>query len=217
MDETEFFHVLNRGVDKRDVMMDDRDRVRFIHDFFVFNDQTFALHPAQPDRREESGARKLLVRIHAFCLMPNHFHLLLSPLIENGISLFMQKLGMGYAKYFNERYDRSGALWQGKYKRIHIERDEHFQYIPFYIHLNALDLAFREWRTGGVQEPRGAFDFLQSYRWSSHLDYSGTRNFPPITHREELAPLLGSKRRYEGEIVNIISDPDIAASSMSIE
>ena len=217
MEYTEFYHVLNRGVDKRDVVLDDTDRVRFLHDLFVFNDQNAAIHSKLSERHEENRSRKMLVHIHAFCLMPNHFHILLSPIVENGIALFMKKLSMGYTKYFNERYTRSGALWQGKYKRILIERDAHFLYILYYIHLNPLDLAYPEWRTGGVKNPRGALKRLENYRWSSHLDYSGVRNFPSITQRESLAPLLGSKQNYESEILNIITQPELAESSMSLE
>ena len=213
----EFYHVLNRGVDKREVVLDDADRLRFLHDLFVFNDLNPALHPKIPERREEGQRRKLLVRVHAFCLMPNHFHLLLSPQIENGIPLFMKKLGMGYTKYFNERYERSGALWQGKYKRILIERDAHFLFIPYYIHLNALDLTYPEWRTGQVKDIRKALEHLNTYRWSSHLDYIGIKNFPSITQRELLSSLFETKQNYEKEITNIISDTELAKKSLILE
>ena len=213
----EFYHVLNRGVEKRDVFLDDHDRVRFLHDLFVFNDQQSVLHSRQPGRTGQSQARCMLVRIHAFCLMPNHYHLLLSPLVENGIPLFMKKLSMGYTKYFNERYGRSGALWQGKYKKILIEHEAHFLYIPYYIHLNPLDLAFPEWRTGQVKDSKVALEYLRNYRWSSHLDYSGTRNFPSLTDRVSILPMLGSRRDYEREIANIISAPEIAEKSLDFE
>lgn len=213
----EFYHVLNRGVDKRDVVLDDHDRLRFLHDLFVFNDKNPALHPHMNERQTQGQQRKMLVFIHAFCLMQNHFHLLLSPLVENGVSLFMKKLGMGYAKYFNERYERSGALWQGKYKRIHIERDAHFIYIPYYIHLNALDFKYPQWRNGQLRDAKAALAFLNSYRWSSHLDYAGIRNFPSITHREFLSPLLGTRVDYESEICAIISNTELATSSFMLE
>ncbi|MBU6214371.1 transposase [Patescibacteria group bacterium] len=213
----DFYHIYNRGVDKRDVFLDDHDRARFIHDLFAFNDHSFALHPKAPDRREETHARKLLVTIHSFCLMPNHFHLLLSPRVENGIALFMKKVSMGYARYFNERYDRSGALWQGKYKRVLIERDAHFIYIPYYIHLNPLDLAYPEWREGEVKDVLSALKYLEEYRWSSHLDYLGIRNFPSVSHREFLTPMIGSRGAYENEIENLISKTDLAGLSSLVD
>ncbi len=168
-------------------------------------------------RQNEQLPRKLLVHIHAFCLMPNHYHLLLSPAIENGIALFMKKLGMGYAKYFNERYGRSGALWQGKYKRIRIARDAHFLYIPYYIHLNPLDLSHAEWRHGKVKNVWKALEYLKAYRWSSYLDYQRTRNFPSITDREFLAPLLGSSREQEKQIAYIITDLDLSQQGLLLE
>jgi putative transposase len=213
----DLYHVLNRGVDKRNVVIDDHDRLRFIHDLFVFNDEQHVLHSKLSQRKDECGVRKLLVHIHSFCLMPNHYHLLLSPLVENGISLFMKKLNMGYTKYFNERYARSGALWQGKSKKILIERDAHLMYIPYYIHLNPLDMEFSEWRSGKVQSVDRAFDYLSTYRWSSHLDYIGIKNFPSITHREFLSPLLGSKNIYEKNIKKIIADSALAGQSIAIE
>ncbi|OGG76554.1 hypothetical protein A2950_01260 [Candidatus Kaiserbacteria bacterium RIFCSPLOWO2_01_FULL_55_19] len=213
----EFYHVLNRGVDKRDVVLDDKDRVRFLHDLFVFNDQQPVLHFKIPERQSGTHVRKLLVNIHAFCLMSNHYHLLLSPVVENGIALFMKKLGMGYTKYFNERYARSGALWQGKYKRVHIERDAHFLYVPYYVHLNALDITHPEWRIGRVKDVRQAFKSLNTYRWSSHLDYSGVKNFPSITAREFLSPILGTRQEYEKEIITIITSPEMAGQSLSLE
>ena len=212
----ELFHVLNRGVEKRQVVLDDKDRLRFVHDLFVFNDRNQALNYILPGRHT-LRPRKLLVHIHAFCLMPNHYHLLLSNAIENGVPLFMKKLNMGYAKYFNEKYDRSGALWQGKYKRIRIERDAHLLYIPYYIHLNPLDISFPQWREGKIQNISEATEYLQTYRWSSYLDYMGVHNFPSITHRGFLADMLGTQKKQMTEIRNIVGSPELAHSSLSIE
>ena len=210
------YHVLNRGVDKRAVVIDEEDRVRFIHDLYVFNDKDTAIHSALAARKTE-GPRKLLVHIHAFCLMPNHYHILLSPAVENGMPEFMKKLNMGYAKYFNEKYERSGALWQGKYKKKLIERDAHFLYIPYYVHLNALDLSMPEWRDGKVRSISQALKTLREYRWSSHLDYLGEKNFPSVTEREFLAQTIGTRVRYEREIGKIITRLDIASISNTLE
>ena len=212
----EIYHVLNRGVDKRTVVQDEEDHVRFIHDLFVMNDKNATLHSGLAGRYIE-GSRNLLVRIHAFCLMPNHYHLLLSSVAKDGIPQFMKKLNMGYAKYFNEKYERSGALWQGKYKKKLIERDAHFLYIPYYIHLNALDLSMPQWREGKVKNISRALDKLREYRWSSHLDYLGESNFPSITEREFLASTIGTRARYEKEIKNIINRSDIASGSFALE
>ncbi len=213
----DFVHLMGRGVEKRDVVMDDSDRLRFIHNLYAFNDSNPVENYGLPARREERPKRSLLVHIHAFCLMQNHYHLLVSEAIENGISLFMQKLNMGYTKYFNERYERSGALWQGKYRKVPVVRDAHFLYIPFYIHLNPLDYVMPEWRDGGIRNVKEALKHLETYRWSSHLDYFGVKNFPSITQRDELQELLGARTAYEKTMAEIISDQSLANGGDIIE
>ncbi len=215
----DFFHVFNRGVDKRVIVLDDQDRRRFLHDLFVFNDTESVMNFLHLGRQDNDyrQTRKLLVHIHAFTLMENHYHLLLSEVVENGIPLFMQKLNMGYTKYFNEKYTRTGTLWQGRYKKVHIERSAHFLYIPYYIHLNPLDYVLPEWRTGGIKNPKKALKYLEEYRWSSHLDYLGIKNYPSITTRNELAQILGTRRSYEQTITDIITDPVVAQESNTLE
>lgn len=211
--------MLNRGVEKRDIVLDDSDRARFVHDLFVFNDLNQVLHISQPKRRDNdfTTKRDLLVDIHAFCLMNNHYHLVISGRKENGIPMFMKKLNMGYAKYFNERYEREGALWQGKYKRILIERDAHYFHIPYYVHLNPLDYSFPEWRSGTVKNARAALQKLCEYRWSSHMDYLGEHNFPSITIRQLFQPDLGSRKQYERKIIGLIRNPKVAEGSYMLE
>src|SRR3989344_6026710 len=113
-----FYHIYNRGVEKRKIFLDKDDHFRFIHDLFEFNDEAYALniyyklpsltsYEVQPRKMSK---RKLLVEIIAFCLMPNHFHLLLRQNADSGIVRFMQKLGTGYTMYFNQKYQRVGGL-----------------------------------------------------------------------------------------------------------
>lgn len=213
------FHVFNRGVDKREIFMDDRDRLRFVHDLFEFNDrhkvgnigyfynnaQAKNLVTSDVDRLNRRP-RELLVNIHAFALMPNHYHLLISPVAENGISRFMQKLNMGYAKYFNEKYERSGTLFQGKYKSVPILKDGHFTSMPYYIHFNPLDLFDKRWRERALENQHGALEFLRSYRWSSHLDYLGEKNFPSVTQREMLLDYFGGTEGYKKSLKQTLAD-----------
>jgi len=209
----ELVHVLNRGVDKRQIFMDDQDRFRFIHDLYEFNDientdNVFRNFKLKDVRRPVIGGkpRKRLVDIHAFCLMGNHYHLLLSPLVENGISLFMKKLNGGYSKYVNERYDRKGALFQGRYKRIIVKTDAHFIHLPYYIHFNPLDMEAPEWRERKLKSFGKAIEFLNNYRWSSHLDYLGKKNFPSVTQRSFLLKFFGGEKGYEKNIKEWLQD-----------
>ncbi len=212
----EFWHLIGRGVEKRDVVMDNHDRLRFIHNLYALNDRNATPNYLLNVRREDH-ARIQLVDIHSYCLMKNHYHLLVSERIKNGISLFMQKINMGYTKYFNNRYERSGALWQGKYRKVRIKRDAHFLYIPFYIHLNPLDYVYPEWRKGETRNTKKALKSLLEYRWSSHLDYLGVRNFPSIIRTDVLNPILGTRAEYERTITEIIQDPILALESKYLE
>ena len=222
----QIIHVLNRGVDKRKIFLNDKDYFRFVHDLFEFNDsqpvennfyfirgneslKTKTIDVGRRYIRKEQRIRKTLVKIHAFCLMPNHYHLLLSPVVENGIALFMKKINGGYAKYFNEKYERTGALFSGKYKRILVQKDAHFIHLPYYIHLNPLDMIAPEWRKRELKNPKKAMEFLESYRWSSHLDYCGDRNFPSVTQRDMLLDFFGGHDKYKESINGWIEQLDM--------
>lgn len=215
----EIYHIYNRGVDKRDIFMDDSDRFRFIHDLFEFNDKNPAVVLNDKLYYKNNGKMKLLevglpeikrkprevmVEILAFCMMNNHFHLLVRQKEENGITDFMRKLGTGYTNYFNKKYERSGALFQGKFKSVHIENESHFMYLPIYIHLNPLDFDFKEWRNGKINDSIGAINFLDKYRWSSYMDYTGKKNFPSLINKDFLLYRLGSEENFKKEITEWI-------------
>jgi len=212
------YHVLNRGVDKRDIFSDDKDRLRFVHDLFEFNDE----QPTNNNlynfnviarRYIEKGRvpRKLLVEILAFCLMPNHYHLLLKPRTEKGIADFMKKLNMGYARYFNERYERSGTLFEGRYKMIPVVNEAHFIHLPYYIHCNPLDLYAPEWRQRELKDHKGAMEFLENYRWSSFPDYIGKKNFPSVTKRDFLLRFFGGTEQHKQDIARWLKALDFEA------
>lgn len=189
----ELYHLLNRGVDKRSIVVDDRDRLRFVRNLYEMNNahpvRNLSYDISNPGHAiEYERERDPLVTIHGWALMGNHYHLLVSERSENGISRFAQKLNMGYAKYFNERHERSGALFQGKTKQILIENDKQYLYILLYIHCNPLD--FRKetaaWRAQCVANPKIALDVLQQYRWSSYRNYTGEREFEEVLEKSSL-------------------------------
>lgn len=211
----EIYHIYNRGVDKRDIFMDDEDRLRFVHDLFEFNDKNQTINLTMylnfKNRLKEVGLpkvnakqREILVEILAFCLMNNHFHLMIRQKTDNGITEFMRKLGTGYTNYFNKKYKRTGALFQGKFKSVNIKKDSHLMYLPIYIHLNPLDYKFKEWREGKVNDPKKTIDFLNTYRWSSYLDYIGQKNFPSVIKKDFLLKRLGDEEKQKKEIFNWI-------------
>lgn len=211
----ELYHVYNRGVEKRNICADDRDRVRFVHSLYEFNDTAPAHNVkhyfetkdiASPyfQRRDKTP----LVQIHGWCLMDNHYHLLLSECAEGGLADFTRKLGIGYTHYFNERHERSGVLFQGRTKKKLIDRDAYFLFILHYIHLNPLDYLKEadDWRERKISNAAEALDHLDAYRWSSFLDYCGKKDFPSIITTELFSGVFGDYRR---EITSYLKDVDM--------
>ena len=193
----DLYHAVNRGVEKRNIFLDSQDYARFVHNLYAFNDKdpvvnfgrSFSTTASMSDlggHSFDTRGPEQLVKIHAWCLMRNHFHLLLSERQENGISKFLMKVNVGYAKYFNEKYQRNGYVFQGRTKRILIEREQQFNYILHYIHLNPLDYCkgAENWRirTKGEnkQNLQKIFNYLRGYRWRSYRDYIGEKNFPSL-------------------------------------
>ncbi len=202
-DNDHIYHIYNRGVEKRDVFLNQKDYLRFVVNLYEFNNSAPALnfgrnlYSQSIEVRLQSEKKGQIIEILAFCLMPNHYHLMLRQLVDNGVTEFMRKLGTGYTNYFNLKYTRVGPLFQGKFKAVLLEREQHFQHLPHYIHLNPLDLNMPEWRAGRIKNTKKAVDFLKAYRWSSLPDYLGTKNFPTITNRDFLMQCVGSPKDFK--------------------
>jgi putative transposase len=166
----EYYHIYNRGVERRNVFLDEADYFRFILGMREFNDinSVFNLHRLQKTSEIKFFQdKKPLVKFVCYSLMPNHFHFLLRQLEDGGISKFMQKLGTGYTKYFNKRYERDGVLFQGVFKAKHIPIDEYLLHLSRYIHLNVLSLIEPDWVSKGVEDKSKAYQFLRRYKWHS--------------------------------------------------
>ena len=172
----EFYHIYNRGTEKRDIFIDDLDRERFLKLLyvsngitpFVFRDFPIGLSYVDFDRG------KPLVAIGAYCLMPNHFHILVREVNEGGISKFTKKLGTGYSMYFNKKYSRTGSLFEGPFKAVHVNNDEYLKYLFSYIHLNPVKNLYSDWKeTNILSEVEKKKKYLDSYKYSSYLDYIG--------------------------------------------
>lgn len=194
----EIYHVFTRGVDKRDIFNRDIDYLRFLLIMYLVNDVPLGqLHlgrlfennsgqsPALSSFSKEGDDREKLVEIMAWALMSNHPHLLLKQLKENGISIFMHRLLTSHAKYYNKVYDRVGSLFGGRFKAVHINKDEQFTHVSRYIHLNPLEFFDPTWKERGyVEDKVGAEKFLKEYRWSSLPDYLGYEtDFAPIVDK----------------------------------
>lgn len=205
----EFYHIVKRGVEEREIFLDDEDHFRFINSLLVCNDEMPTpwysrgfWHQRAPDSLSKGGYKQKipLVEIHAFALMPNHFHLLVRQLIEKGIALLMQKLG-GYSYYLNKKYKRTGTLFQDRYKIIHIKTQEQLKNNFVYIHTNPVALIEPEWKNWKVNNSQKAIEFLErEYNWSSYWDYIGKENFPLVTKRDFFLRLLNGEGGIKQEI-----------------
>jgi len=139
--------------------------------------------------------------------MPNHFHLILKQLVEKGISKFMQKLGTGYANYFNEKQERTGALFEGRFKSILIEDHGYLKHLSRYIHLNCIDLIEPNWKENGIEDWEAANEFLNNYKWSSYLDYIGKKNVPSVINTSLLLDYFRkNKEEYRRFTVSYLRD-----------
>ena len=173
----EYYHIYNRGIHKQSIFHDDKDRARFLFLILYFQSpKTFinigrqvmyfvkhrVFNISSNDVVEIQ--RHAFVELIAFCLMPNHFHLAVKSVTDNGISQYMQRVLNSYTKYYNERYGTSGHLFQGPYRAVHIENNTQLLHLSAYIHKNPIEI--KEWSKK-----------WQEYEWSSYNDFIGTNRW----------------------------------------
>ncbi len=133
----EVYHIFNRGIDKRDIFMDKGDILRFYQSLHFFNsNEPIVNFDSAKVQTKLNVLRNKLVTIKAYSLLPNHFHLILVQKEEGGISEFMKRVLGGYTSYFNQKYERTGSLFQGTFKRVHVNSDEQYNYLLAYVNEN---------------------------------------------------------------------------------
>ena len=141
-------HVIQRGNDRQAIFRDGDDHLAFL-------------------RWLRDASKSFKVAIHAYVLMPNHVHLLASPSDQSGLARMMQWIGRYYVPYFNQKYQRTGTLWEGRYKATVIDSEQYFMICSRYIELNPV-------RAGLVDNPA-------DYRWSSYAHHVGIKADPLIS------------------------------------
>lgn len=183
----EYYHIYNRGNSKQKIFLDENDYNHFIKLLFICNSKiNFKFRDNIVDIKIDAfdfERGNTIVSIGAWVLMPNHFHIyiMINPHTpdmweeerKNYISLFMRKLSTAYAKYFNAKYNRTGSLFEGKFKAVHIGSDNQAKYLFSYIHLNPIKLINPNWKDFGISDIAKSLEFLSKYEWSSYLDYKG--------------------------------------------
>ena len=204
----EYYHIYNRGVDKRTIFKLEKDYERFMMLLYIANSRSE--EPLRLDNLINHSHKsfeeimvldkgKPLVSIGAWCLMTNHFHLLIRQEVDGGVTKFMQKLGTGYSMFFNIKYQRQGALFGGAFKSNWIKADDRYmQHLFGYIHINPLDIKFSGWENKIKKSSGDLKKFLEFYRYSSYLDYIG-------------------KNRIEKNIINLKNFPEYFADAKSFK
>jgi putative transposase len=192
----EYYHLYNRGVDKRKVFLDSLDYERFLLSMDLLNDQDDGAMIAWRDfKRFHPRAellefpllkkkRKKLVEFIFYCLNPNHYHVVVRQLAEKGIERFMHKLGTSYTNYFNTKNTRDGALFQGKFKAIHIKSNSRLLYLSAYVNMNNFIHGYR----------------TKNWKYSSLLDYLGERS-NKLCNKKVILGQFRNKSEYK-EFVN---------------
>lgn len=177
--ESGLYHVYNRGVEKRDVFLDDQDYTVFLSllKMYLSPQEVPFTHPlAELPNLKPSRLRPLKsffgeVELFAYCLLPNHFHFLIKQNTKDGMQKLMQALLTNYSTYFNKKYERVGPLFQGPYKAVLIETEPYLLHLSRYIHLN----------------PPVTGRGLVTYAYSSYPYYLGYKNAIWIKPDEILA------------------------------
>ena len=173
----EYYHIYNRGNSKQKIFHDNQDYNHFIDLLYLLNTKQnlnlFHLNRKSNFSVYDIDIDDKLVSIGVYCIMPNHFHILITQIEENGISKFMQKLTTAYVMYYNKKYKRTGSLFEGKFKAEHADNDRYLKYLFSYIHLNPVKLIQKDWKDRGIKDKSIVLDYLNKYKYSSYLDFIG--------------------------------------------
>lgn len=197
--EGEYYHLYNRGTEKRTIFLDEQDYNHFLFLMYICNTSK-SIESRNVD--ESFDREETKVDIGVFCLMPNHFHILVREKTEKGISTYMRKLLTAYSMYFNKKYKRTGKLYEGVFKSIHASNDRYLKYLYSYIHLNPAKLIDKDWKNGRNKNAGRLLEYVFSYPYSSLGEYAEGKFkitnplvFPvyfkkPTDHKKELLDWL---------------------------
>jgi len=187
--ENEYYHVFNRGVEKRLIFLDEQDYNMFLYYIFIYLAEpktVIAKYPTLPLRLRGKSLYHN-VELLAYCLMPNHFHFLLRQKSKDGVSKFLKQFTNAYTHYFNTKYKRVGGLMQGRYKAARITSDEMLLHVSRYIHLYPLVASL-------VSD-------LANYKWSSYESYITGRK-SPIVNTDIILARFPSKEAYKAFVLD---------------
>jgi len=215
----EIYHITTRAIDDNLIFKDTNDYYRGIFSIYEFNNakpitiQARRIIRANMKKQNRDpisiiDEREKFVEIFAFCFMPNHIHLLVKQLKDNGVTNFMKKVGIGYGGYFNRKYQRKGYVFQNRFKSVHIENDNQFMVVVPYIFTNPTALIEPGWKEQGIKNHsvKEVVKFLEGYKWSSYKDCIGIKNFDSVTQRDFLLEIMEGEQGCKDAIENWIKN-----------
>ena len=203
-----FAHVYNRGNRKQSIVRDQKDKWHFLEILYYFNDEFMAINPFRNlhrlrldlntsfNRPLDWPERKPLVKIIAFSLLENHFHLLLEEIKEGGVTKFMRRLGTGMASYFNAKYQEVGSLFQVSYRVKIIDEEIYFKYLSVYIQVKNVFEMYPGGLKGAIEDFDKAYEWAIQYSYCSLADYAGKRN-SPLIDKDVLGELFSRPEEYK--------------------
>ena len=189
------------------IFLDVFDKKRFIKLLFVCNSRKSVVFKSiQGQSLDEIDRGETLVDIGIYCLVPNHFHLLIKEKTENGISEFVKKVATGYSMYFNKKYERTGSLFEGPFKAKRIDTDEYLKYIFSYIHLNPIKIIDSQWKENKITDRVKAKNYLQKYPYSSYFEYiGGKRQEEKILEKDSFPEYFSQPKEFDDFINDSLS------------
>lgn len=196
----EIYHTIIRAVGDTAVFSEENDFYRGIFSIYEFNNaKPTEIWLRRLQRKKEKlgrmtsqyiDKRDKIVEVLSFSFMPNHLHLLLRQLKDDGITNFMKKVSGGYARYFNDKYNRKGHLFS-RFRVVHIKTDEQLKNVFAYVHTNLISLIEPGWKEKGIKNSEKVAEFLENNKRHSYPDYLGKKNFFYVTQREFILEAMG--------------------------
>lgn len=200
----ECYHIYNRGNGKHKIFHDKKDYQRFLELLYICNQKSRIKVRSRDLNKStfDSDRNTTIVSIGAYCLMPNHFHILLIENDEGGVSKFLQKLTTGYVMYYNQKYKRSGSLFEGKFKSEHVGNDRYLKYLFSYIHLNPAKLTDDGWKNKGIKNIKKSLEYIKKYEYSSYIAPQKIKSYIKILSPEAFPNYFLNREQQDKELVS---------------
>ncbi len=172
----EVYHVFTRGIDKREIFLNQKDKKRFQKMLYAFNGtKVIQYRDIEGISLQNIDRGEPFISIGAYSITNNQVHFLVSEKVEGGMCKFFHKLFTAYSMYFNRRNNRRGSLFEGTYRCSHCPKDDYLRCLFAYIHIKPIKYIDSDWVISGIKDLKSTESFLNNYAFSSYLDFCGKK------------------------------------------